>query len=129
MAKKQKKKTKLTQINKEKLLEEKKEIIKKIILRNNKAVYETYLDIKRLIEINEDLTGKRDIYGLSEKINLNERYIRYFLNLDKLEDKDWLKKIDIKIVLYVLNFNEETRENKDKIFREYENMTLSMEKL
>ena len=126
---KTKKKSKLRQVEKEKLLGEKKQIIKKIILRNNKAVYETYLDLKRLIEINEDLTGRRDIFELSEQINMSDRNIRYFLGLEKLENKEWNERIDIRIILYVLNFNEETRENQNKIFEESEKMGLNLEKL
>lgn len=120
---------KLKKKDKEKLKQEKRKIIEKIIKRNNKRIYEDYLDIKRLIEINQELSGNKNIYDIAQELNMSPKWINYIRKLDKLQNEEWLEKIDIRIILYILNFSRETCENQEELLKEANKMNWGLDKV
>ncbi len=103
--------------NKITLEKEKKRIVERIKIRSNRLLLDTYLDLKRLLDINKELESKEGIYGISKRIGYNPEWVTYILSLDALKEESWLNKLSTQIILYVLNYSEKAVKEQEEIFK------------
>jgi hypothetical protein len=99
-----------------KLLEERSLLIKEMILRANKALYENYLTLKKIISINEKVYGDANFEQIAEELSCDTQQIRYLLRFDKLVNKEWINKIPVNTLLMVLNWNDDAEDRQEEHF-------------
>jgi len=111
-----------------KLLEERSLLIKEMILRANKALYENYLTLKKIISINEKVYGDANFEQIAEELSCDTQQIRYLLRFDKLVNKEWINKIPVNTLLMVLNWNDDAEDRQEEHFEVIEKGKYNAEK-
>lgn len=106
----------------------KNELYFNIIKRSNETLYQNYLDLKEIININIENFGEPNYDEICERLKWERRYISYLLRFDKLEDVSWLDRIPANVILLTVSFNEDTKENQEVHFNHFEKHNYGVEK-
>ncbi len=130
MAKKKKKEQEQKQVlvNKQELISKRAELYKNILQRTNKTLYQNYLDLKEIIEINKKLYNETRDYEIAERLGCDPSYIKYLLRFDKLKDLSWLDKIPANVILLTINFNDDSEERQEEHFETFEDKKYNVDK-
>ena len=127
--KKRKRRKQLVTFEKQEIEVEAEEIIHRIKQRHNVYVYATYLDLKKLIDINIRVQGRANRREIAQKTGMALQVMDRILKLDLLEDRKWIERIDIRIILLVVNSESKVVKNQEEYFNRVYDHGISYEKI